>query len=94
MTRKQLERGIELEDLMDRLRNKKKKLEEIKDLCFENMDIAKKVTHSFYVRTIGKNGMNDNMIEVTAHAVYCGVYQDIKEIEDELRILDKEFKDL
>lgn len=38
--------------------------------------------------------MNDNMIEVTAHAVYCGVYQDIKEIEDTLRKLDKEFTDL
>ena len=46
------------------------------------------------MRTIGRNGMNDNMIEVTAHAVYCGVYQDIKEIEDTLRKLDKEFTDL
>ncbi len=94
MTKKQLERGKELDDLMNRLWAKKERLESEKVLCAENMDIAKKNTHSFYVRSIKKDGTNDNMIEITAHAVYCGICQDIKEIENELKKLDKEFTEL
>lgn len=55
---------------------------------------CKKNTHSFYVRSIKNDGTNDNMIEITAHAVYCGICQYIKEIENELKKLDKEFTEL
>lgn len=94
MTRQQLERGKELEDLTNRLWTKKKRLEELKALCFENMDIAKKTTHMFCIKTFENDSGDSDMFEVTADAAYLGVCRDIKEIEDELRKLDKEFKDL
>lgn len=47
MTKKQLERGKELDDLMDRLWAKKERLELEKVLCAENMDIAKKIRIHF-----------------------------------------------
>ena len=94
MTRKQLKRGKELEDLMDRLWSKKKRLEELKALCSENVDIAKKTTHVFCIKTFGNDSGDSDMLEVTANAAYLGVCSDIKEIENELEKLDKEFTDL
>lgn len=58
------------------------------------MDIAKKTTHTFCVKTIKNDDGIFDMFDVTANAAYLGVCRDIKEIEDELRKLDKEFTDL
>ena len=85
MTSKQLKRGKELEDLMDRLWSKKKMLEELKSLCSENKDIAKKTTHAFCIKAFRNDSGESDMFEVTANAAYLGVCRDIKEIEDELK---------
>ncbi len=94
MTREQLERGKELVYLMDSLWSKKKRLEELKALCFENMDIEKKTTHVFCIKVFRNDSGESDMFEVTANAAYSGICRDMNEIEDELRELDKEFSDL
>ncbi len=50
MTNKQLERGVELKTLKDGLWKRKEQLEKMKALCFENMDITKKVAHTFIIK--------------------------------------------
>ena len=52
MTNEQLERGGELKTLKDGLWRRKEHLEEMKALCFENMDIAKKITHTFTIKAM------------------------------------------
>lgn len=94
MTEKQLQRGSELQYLMGALEKKRNRLEALKALCFENMDIAKKTTHTFCIKAFKNDDGDSDMFEVTANASYLGVCRDIKEIEDELRKLDKEFSDL
>lgn len=52
MTNKQLERGIELRTLKDFLLRKKEHLEKMKALCFENMDIEKKIAHTYTIKSM------------------------------------------
>lgn len=94
VTKEQLERGCELQNLMNRLWSKKKCLEQLQALCFENMDIAKRTTHSFCIQSMKENGTGKDLIEISAHAAYVGVCEDIKKIEKELDKLGKEFSDL
>ncbi len=94
MTNKQLERGVELKALEDSLWRKKEHLEKMKEVCFENMDIAKKITHTFTIKAMNNETWDSDVVEVSAHAAYHGICSDIKEIENELKKLDKEFTDL
>lgn len=66
----------------------------MKALCCENMDIAKKVTHTFTIKAMDNEKWDSDIVEVSAHAAYHGICSDIKEIENELEKLDKEFTDL
>lgn len=45
-------------------------------------------------KTFGNDSGDSDMLEVTANAAYLGVCSDIKEIENELEKLNKEFTDL
>ena len=94
MTNKQLERGVELKTLKDGLWRRKEHLEKIKVICFENMDIAKKVTHTFTIRSMQRNGRDSDVVEVSAHAAYRGICSDIETIEKKIEKLNKEFSDL
>ncbi|MEZ3493890.1 MAG: hypothetical protein K1W38_16755 [Lachnospiraceae bacterium] len=94
MTNKQLERGVELKTLKDGLWRKKEHLEKMKEICFENMDIAKKITHTFTIKAMNNEKWDGDIVEVSAHAAYHGICSDIKEIENELEKLNKEFTDL
>ena len=94
MTNKQLERGVELKTLKDGLWRRKEQLEKMKALCFENMDIAKKITHTFTIKAMNNEKWDSDIVEVSTHAAYHGICSDIKEIENELEKLNKEFTDL
>ena len=94
MTNKQLERGVELKTLKDGLWRKKEQLEKMKALCFENMDITKKVAHTFIIKSIQQNGGGGDVVEVSARAAYRGICSDIETIEKEIDKLNKEFSDL
>lgn len=94
MTNKQLERGVELKSLKDGLWRKKEHLEKMKALCFENMDIAKKITHTFTIKSMQNDGGDSDVVEVSARAVYGGICSDIEIIEKEIDKLNKEFSDL
>lgn len=94
MTNKQLERGVELKTLKDGLWRKKEQLEKMKALCFENMDIAKKTTHTFTVNSMENGGGDRDVVEVSARAAYRGICSDIETIEKEIDKLNKEFSDL
>ncbi len=89
MTKKQLEQGTALKNSIDELQNKKERLEGMKRLCLENMDIAKEGTHEFYIKSI--NESDYDVIEISAHAAYLGVRKDVETIEKELEALNKEF---
>lgn len=94
MTNKQLERGVVLKTLKDGLLRKKEHLEKMKALCFENMDIAKKITHTFTIRSMEYDGGNSDVVEVSARAAYHGICSDIETIEKEIDKLNKEFSNL
>ncbi|MDE6365172.1 MAG: hypothetical protein K2L86_13080 [Lachnospiraceae bacterium] len=94
MTNKQLERGVELKSLKDDLWRKKEHLEKMKALCFENMDIAKKITHIFTIKSMQNDGGDSDVIEVSARAAYRGICSDIETIEKEIDKLNKEFSNL
>lgn len=95
MTKNELQRGNELKRMIDSLREKKKKLEEMEKLCRENMDIAKRSTHDFSVTAIDtERGGKDVYVCVTAKAAYKAVYQDIKDIDEQIVILNKQFAEL
>lgn len=94
MTNKQLERGIELKSLIDNLLEKKERLERIRDICFENMDIAKENTHFFSIESIREDGWEKDSVEISAHAAYWGLCKDIEKINEERERLRKEYSDL
>lgn len=94
MTKKQLERGVELKTLKDGLWRKKEHLERMRDLCFENMDIAKKNTHTFTIKSMRNDGGDSDVVEVSARAAYRGICSDIETIDKEIDKLNKEFSDL
>ena len=94
MTKKQLERGVELKSLQDGLWRKKEHLEKMKALCFENMDIAKRVDYTFTIRSMREDGGDSDAVEVSARAAYHGICSDIETIEKEIDKLNKEFSDL
>lgn len=64
---------------------KKEHLEKMKEVCFENMDIAKKITHTFTIKAMNNETWDSDVVEVSAHAAYHGICSDIKEIENELK---------
>ena len=94
MTNKQLDRGVELKTLKDGLWRRKEHLEEMKALCFENMDIAKKITHTFTIKAMNNEKWDSDVVEVSARAAYRGICSDIETIEKEIDKLNKEFSDL
>ena len=94
VTNKQLERGVELKTLKDGLWRRKEHLEKMKEICFENMDIAKKVTHTFTIKLMLNDGGDSDAVEVSARAAYRGICSDIETIEKEIEKLNKEFSNL
>lgn len=94
MTKKELARGVELRRTIDGLYEMNTRLKEMEKLCFENMNIAKSVTHRFVLKAIKKQGGCDTDIEVSANAAYSAVCKDRNAINAELEKLNKEFEDL
>lgn len=94
MTKRELERGIELQRSIDGLWRKREELESMQKLCFENMDIGKRSTHNFALKADKNDGGRGGVVIVSAKAAYSAVCEDIRAIEKELAGLEKELSDL
>lgn len=94
MTEKILEQGVKLQHSIDALWKTRKRLDEMKKLCSENMDIAKRSTHSFTIKATSNDGGCAEVIEVSAKAAYMAIFEDLEKIEKNLKELTKEFSDL
>lgn len=94
MTEKILEQGVKLQHSIDALWKTRKRLDEMKKLCSENMNIAKRSTHSFTIKATSNDGGSTEVIEVSAKAAYMAIFEDLEKIEKNLKELTKEFSDL
>ena len=94
MTKQKLERGMELQRLIDRLCRDKEDLEKIKNLLFEDMGRAKGSTHIYWLKADEKEGTRSSCTELSAKAAYSAVCMNIEDIDKELEQIRKEFSDL